>query len=155
MPNNGARFPMEHFITPLLPSNRIAVAVKVQFLAPERRKELDIGQKCPLLARKILPLVYNLRIYKAQRMTGFLMSPKRKEPMGLYPNLSQHRTELGLTVPELLRAIPNPPSDKSVRRLERGIPIRLTTVNKIFNAVAKLEGMSELIREREIVVVEK
>lgn len=77
-----------------------------------------------------------------------------KQALGLYPNLQKHRNELGLSIPELLAKVDNPPSEKSVRRLEAGQPIRLATVNKLFNAVIASNGSGHsLDRDVEIEVV--
>lgn len=80
---------------------------------------------------------------------------RQKELMGLYPNLRNHRTTLGWSITELLRAVEYPPSEKSVRRLESGLPIRLATVNKLFNAImaANAGQIPNLVREQEIVVI--
>ncbi len=83
------------------------------------------------------------------------MPPSVKENMALYPNLREHRTNLGLTIGELLNKVENAPSEKSVRRLEKGEPIRLTTVNKLFNTIVAQNGYQHLSREQEIVVVER
>ncbi|TCQ16412.1 hypothetical protein [Rhizobium sp. PP-CC-3G-465] len=82
------------------------------------------------------------------------MPPKKKEQLGLYPNLREHRTKLGLSIKEFLAKVENAPSEKSVRRLENGVPIRLTTVNKLFNSVSSFSGFGSLVRENEINVIE-
>lgn len=74
--------------------------------------------------------------------------------MGLFPNLQNLRLRLGWSIQDLLQKTPQAPSDKSVRRLEKGVPVRLATAHKLFNAVsaAKPDGKS-LVRDEEIVVV--
>ena len=66
-----------------------------------------------------------------------------KQRLGLYPNLHAHWNELGWSIQELLARVENPPSEKSVRRLESGKPIRLSTVNKLFNAIAAAKASEE------------
>jgi len=77
---------------------------------------------------------------------------KKRQLLGHYRNLQKHRTELGWSISELLTKVSeNPPSEKSVRRLEAGQPIRMTTVNKLFNVINAAPGFAgKLDRHREL-----
>jgi len=82
------------------------------------------------------------------------MPTSSREPMGLFPNLQGLRMKLGWSIQDLLQKTSQAPSEKSVRRLEKGVPVRLATAHKLFNAVnaAKPDGKT-LIRDEEVVVV--
>jgi ribosome-binding protein aMBF1 (putative translation factor) len=81
-------------------------------------------------------------------MGEFRMTGKRQR-VGLFPNLMTYRTELGLSVPELAAMLGNRPSGKSIGRLESGHPIRIESVNKVFNEVNKLK-LGTLVRGHEV-----
>jgi len=83
---------------------------------------------------------------------GRKMAQRRRQRLGLYPNLRRHREELGWSVPELLSKVDRGPSEKSVHRLENGYPIRLTSVSKLFNTIAKNHN-PVLVREEEVKII--
>jgi len=74
----------------------------------------------------------------------------RKQRMGTFPRLEELRTQLGLSPSELLAKISYAVSDRSLRRLESGKAIRLTSVNKLFHAVNN-EMNQELVHKEEVV----
>lgn len=52
-----------------------------------------------------------------------------------YPNLIEHLSTLAWSRSELLSKAGNPCSERSVKRLEDGFPIRHTNVSKLFAAI--------------------
>jgi predicted transcriptional regulator len=75
-----------------------------------------------------------------------------KQQLARFPNLSKYRVELGLSISELSAKIGPVPSEKSIRRLEEGTPIRIASVNKVFNYInTQMGGL--LQRPKEVLPV--
>jgi hypothetical protein len=63
-------------------------------------------------------------------------SKKRRRPatMGRFPNLNSYRVQIGWEISDLVAALNDAgPSERSIRRLEAGYSIRLTSVYRVFN----------------------
>lgn len=56
-----------------------------------------------------------------------------KQILGSFPNMQQHRIKAGLEISDLVTALGGKPGERSLRRLENGGSIRMTSVNRIFN----------------------
>lgn len=78
---------------------------------------------------------------------------KRRQKMGLFPNLEQHRLQAGFQISDLAALLNDGgPSERSLRRLEDGYSIRLASVHRVFNVLDDKLGNS-LDRNSEIVEV--
>ena len=78
----------------------------------------------------------------------------RRSRMATYKLLQEHRELLGWSIADLLGNLEGKRiSERSVRRLEEGLPLRADSVNHIFNIVSK-HFPSPLERREHIMLVQ-
>ena len=76
------------------------------------------------------------------------------QKLAYYKNIELHCRDLAWSRADLLLHAGNPCHERSVKRLEDGLPIRYTSVNKIFNAIQKAHK-GDLSFDAEIEVIFK
>jgi ribosome-binding protein aMBF1 (putative translation factor) len=78
---------------------------------------------------------------------------RRTQRVARYPKLQAQREALGWSIQELIAKLQGSSvSERSIRRLEQGLPIRATSAHKVFNAIAA-HFPEKLIRDEQIKVV--
>jgi len=84
-----------------------------------------------------------------------MSTQKRARPrLARYAGLRDHRERLGWSVHDLIAKLDGSAiSERSVRRLEQGLPIRAENVHKVFNTVSKYYP-DKLSRDQCVAIVE-
>ena len=78
----------------------------------------------------------------------------KKQRLARFPRLQVLREELGWSIHDLLSKVDFALSERSVRRLENGEAIRITSANKLFHAINESRHEAEkLIQSKEIVAI--
>ena len=78
--------------------------------------------------------------------------PKGRQRLARYQNLRSHRDALGWSLGDLLARLDNTPSEKSLRRLENGEPIRASSAFRVFHKI-RAASATPLDAETEIEIV--
>lgn len=80
------------------------------------------------------------------------MATKRRQRLGTYPNLQQHRESLGWSIGTLRSKLDTTLSEKTLSRLESGYGVRVENAHMVFNAINR-DHPDDLDRANEIVEI--
>jgi hypothetical protein len=81
-------------------------------------------------------------------------SKRTRQRLARYIGLREHRERLGWGLHDLVAKLDGPAlSERSVRRLEQGLPIRAENAHKVFNAISK--AYPEALSRETCIVLDK